>query len=115
MGIDIWDKCIPQEVDRTAQAICFTKGCYLGQETIARLDALGQIQKKLSIVQSELPALCSGSQLLAGEKEVGRITSSVQSNAGSTALAVLRRGFYEPGTELRCGHAIVLVIEPRGH
>jgi len=38
-GIDITDDNLPQEIDRTEQAISFTKGCYLGQETVARIDA----------------------------------------------------------------------------
>ena len=45
-GVDLNDKNLPQEADRDAAAISFTKGCYLGQETVARLDALGQVQKK---------------------------------------------------------------------
>src|SRR5690606_22235947 len=44
---DFDDSHLPQEVNREPETISFTKGCYLGQETIARLDALGQVQKKL--------------------------------------------------------------------
>tara|TARA_R110002049_G_scaffold72490_8_gene187600 strand:- start:7032 stop:8207 length:1176 start_codon:yes stop_codon:yes gene_type:complete len=46
-GRDLDETNLPQEADRDASAISFTKGCYLGQETVARLDALGQVQKKL--------------------------------------------------------------------
>ena len=38
---------MPQEVNRDAQAISFTKGCYLGQETVARIDALGHVNRLL--------------------------------------------------------------------
>ena len=79
-GIDVDQSHLPQEVGREPQTISFTKGCYLGQETVARLDALGQVQKMLvpwSIdlpTEAELPAV--GTKLFSGsEKPVGRLTS----------------------------------------
>lgn len=108
---DIGEKTIPQELDCDARAISFTKGCYLGQETIARLDARGQLQKKLcrlEISHGDLPQqLQIGDQLMAGDKEVGQITSIAKSPEGNLwrALALLRRGNFLPGTELQClGH-----------
>ena len=50
-GIDFTSANLPQEVDRDAQAICFNKGCYLGQETIARIDALGHVNQKLVLLK----------------------------------------------------------------
>jgi folate-binding protein YgfZ len=44
---DIPPKTLPQELGRDGRAICFTKGCYLGQETVARLDALGHVNRRL--------------------------------------------------------------------
>ena len=46
-GQDISDKNLPQEVARDDRAISFTKGCYLGQETVARIDALGHVNRTL--------------------------------------------------------------------
>ena len=46
-GVDISDDNLAQEVGRTKTAISFTKGCYLGQEPIARLDALGHVNREL--------------------------------------------------------------------
>ena len=46
-GQDVKPENLPQEVGRDAQAINFVKGCYLGQETVARLDALGHVNKLL--------------------------------------------------------------------
>lgn len=46
---DIDAKTLPQELGRDARAISFTKGCYLGQETVARLDALGHVNRRLVI------------------------------------------------------------------
>ena len=52
-GIDITDANLPQELNRNEQAINFTKGCYLGQETVARLDALGHVNRTLCLLQLE--------------------------------------------------------------
>ena len=46
-GKDITDKSLPQEINRDSRAISFVKGCYLGQETVARLDALGHVNQLL--------------------------------------------------------------------
>ena len=46
-GRDVTEKNLPQEIGRDAQAINFVKGCYLGQETVARLDALGHVNQIL--------------------------------------------------------------------
>ena len=50
VGIDLTNEHLAPEADRNATAICFTKGCYLGQEPIARIDALGHINKALRCV-----------------------------------------------------------------
>ena len=47
-GVDFDDHNLPQEVGRNAQAISFTKGCYLGQETVARIDALGHVNQQIT-------------------------------------------------------------------
>lgn len=102
---DIGPKTIPQELDRDQQAISFTKGCYLGQETIARLDARGQLQKKLSLVELDAAGKYAiGDALHNAEKEVGRITSLAHNPAQSQirALAYLRRGNFDIGAELSC-------------
>ncbi|WP_235952212.1 CAF17-like 4Fe-4S cluster assembly/insertion protein YgfZ [Crateriforma spongiae] len=90
-GIDLDDSNLPQEADRDSQTISFTKGCYLGQETVARLDALGQVQRKLvhwaigpaddsQTMTSGDPepvavTVPTGTTLLAGAKKVARLTS----------------------------------------
>ncbi|MCA9182875.1 MAG: hypothetical protein KDA51_15545 [Planctomycetales bacterium] len=100
---DIGDKTIPQELDRDRQAISFTKGCYLGQETIARLDARGQLQKKLCLIElTPSREIAIGATLYNGEKEVGHITSLARDPASGSvrALAILRRGNFAAGTQL---------------
>lgn len=110
MGVDIWDKCIPQELDRTAQAISFTKGCYLGQETIARLDARGQIQKKLCLLKMDGRAQ-PGAKLLLNDQSVGHLTSVATIDTFSLALAVLRRGYFDRDTRLTCDGIAAQVID----
>jgi folate-binding protein YgfZ len=52
---DIVEKTLPQELGRDARAISFTKGCYLGQETVARLDAMGHVNRRLALVAIDAP------------------------------------------------------------
>lgn len=107
---DFDDSHLPQEVNREAETISFTKGCYLGQETIARLDALGQVQKKLvlwsieDLASESLPAV--DTKLFAGgEKPVGRLTSVAReqpvdgTDGRVLALGFARRSHFEAGSE----------------
>lgn len=99
-GIDISDDSLPQELDRDALAICFTKGCYLGQETVARIDALGHVNRKLVTVagQGERPAC--GSELKAAETAVGSISSVAARSEGWVALATVKRSCAKIGSVL---------------
>lgn len=104
-SVDIGDKTIPQELDRDQLAISFTKGCYLGQETIARLDARGQLQKKLCLIELDAAGhYAVGDAFQNGEKEVGKITSLAHDPASAQvrALAYLRRGNFDAGRQLTC-------------
>ncbi len=111
-GNEILEKSIPQELDRDETTISFTKGCYLGQETIARLDAIGQLQKKLCLIQikSQTP-IESGAVLLKDGQQVGQVTSAATSlaNDHQLALAYLRRGNFAVGTQLTCNGAEAIV------
>ena len=114
-GREILEKSIPQELDRDTSAISFTKGCYLGQETIARLDAIGQLQKKLCLVRIDsLDTFEPGTAILKGDLQVGQVTSAALDPTGSCvlALAYLRRGNFESGLQLTCGGATAVVLSP---
>jgi len=106
IGIDFDDKNLPQELDRDAKAISFKKGCYLGQETVARLDALGQVQKKLVRLRLERkgdsPAVPSAAdKLFVAEKETGWLTSvsTLEPNQWM-ALGYVRRSAFANGSKL---------------
>ncbi len=121
-GTEIADKTIPQELDRDGRAISFTKGCYLGQETVARLDARGQLQKKLSLIEFALteglaPAI--GDRIFCEEKEVGTLTSFAADGRRGYGLAMLKRGAFDAGTTLQLIDPTMAgleakVVEPHG-
>ena len=105
---------MPQEVNRDAQAISFTKGCYLGQETVARIDALGHVNRKLAGVRwhgSEM--LQPGQELTVAGQAIGRVTSAVWSPRARAvlALAYLRHGFELPGARLETESGVAEVVD----
>jgi len=102
-GLDFDENTLPQEAGLETTAVSFTKGCYIGQETVARIHFRGHVNRRLTGLALEgntVPA--RGSRVLRGEAEVGRVTSAVRSPARGTpvALAMLRREAGEPGTSL---------------
>lgn len=108
-GIDMDDRHLPQELDRNSEAISFNKGCYLGQETIARLDMLGKVQKKLVklvIDSNECPLAQAAIQ--SDGKEVGTICSAAMDSTDGrcVALAYVKRSHFASGQVLIVdGHA----------
>ncbi|MGE0755477.1 MAG: folate-binding protein YgfZ [Pirellulaceae bacterium] len=102
-GQDVTADNLPQEVDRDEQAISFTKGCYIGQETVARIDSLGHVNRilrRLRFTGQEVPP--PGGEILRDGKMVARVTSACRSPRfqGPVALAYVRRGSHVPGTRL---------------
>jgi folate-binding Fe-S cluster repair protein YgfZ len=93
---------MPAEAGIVAAAVNFEKGCYIGQETVARLHYKGKPNRHLRGLRLSAPAL-PGDALLLGEKEVGRVGGSCVSPLhGPIALAIVRREA-EPGAELAVG------------
>jgi folate-binding protein YgfZ len=113
VGVDFDERNLPQELDRDAHAISFHKGCYLGQETVARLDALGQVQKKLVrltldparlnpavIDRLQQPSVAAGTKVEAGDQEAGVVTSFASNPERTRAmgLAYIKRAYLAPTT-----------------
>lgn len=113
-GVDCDENNLPQEMDRDAQSINFRKGCYLGQETIARLDALGQVQKKLLLWEfdgQQVPT--PGTELRSGDKLVATVTSATYCFASSAplALAITRRSHFPLNSKAESEFGQATVIE----
>jgi folate-binding protein YgfZ len=108
-GIDMDDSVIPQEAGLNERAVSFTKGCYVGQETVARLFYRGKPNRHLRGLRLSQP-VSPGTELRLGERVVGAIGSSVVSpRLGPIALALVRREA-EPGAELSAGDATARVV-----
>jgi folate-binding protein YgfZ len=85
-GREIDDRILPAEAGLDERAVSFTKGCYPGQEPIARQHYRGKVNRRLRVlaVDGDVPA--PETPVLLGEKEVGRVTSAVP----GLALAYVR-------------------------
>jgi tRNA-modifying protein YgfZ len=93
-GLDLDDSTIPQEAGLNERAVSFTKGCYVGQETVARLYYRGKPNRHLRGLRISGPAHAAtrGDELHLGERVVGRLGGVVLSPThGSIGLALVRR------------------------
>ncbi len=101
-GEDYGSDHFPQETGLEPRAVSYTKGCYLGQEVIARIHYRGKANRaaRRLVFLDGLPS--TGARLLSESGEdVGRVGSVGESpTLGPLGLAVLHRKSYEPGTEL---------------
>jgi tRNA-modifying protein YgfZ len=101
-GAEMSVETMPAEAGIVERAVDFEKGCYIGQEPVARLHYKGRPNRRLRGLELSAPA-APGAPLLLGEREVGRVGSACVSPArGPIALAIVRREA-EPGAELAVG------------
>jgi folate-binding protein YgfZ len=106
VGADTNDKTIALEA-RMEPAISFSKGCYIGQETIERATARGALKRRLmglEIDGTRIPAI--DARVILGSKDVGHLTSPLRSpRLGVLALAMLHHSAWVPGTAIRIDDA----------
>ena len=107
-GLDITEDNLAQEVNRDQQAISFTKGCYLGQEPIARIDALGNVHWYLVRVDNQIVNADPNSTLTLEGQPIARIRST--SPESGLALAYVKRGYHEPQSTLETDQGVLKVI-----
>jgi folate-binding protein YgfZ len=112
-GIEIGEDTMPQEAGIHGRTVSYSKGCYVGQETVARLYWKGKPNRHLRGLRLEGPAAPGSSLTLAGQ-EVGSVGSFADSpRLGPIALALLRREA-EPGSQLEvaggAGRAVVVEL-----
>jgi folate-binding protein YgfZ len=101
-GAEMGTETMPAEAGIVEQAVSFTKGCYIGQETVARLHYKGKPNRHLRGLRFSTAA-APGEPVRVGEKEVGTVGSAAVSPAlGPVGLAILRREA-EPGATVTVG------------
>lgn len=115
-GIDLDDAVIPQEAGLNERAVSFTKGCYVGQETVARLHYKGKPNRHLRGLQLPPEPFAiteTGTELRLGDRAVGRVGSVVISpRLGRIGVALLRREA-QPGSTVTIADdgATAVVVE----
>ena len=111
-GVDLDEGVMPAEAGIVERAVSFTKGCYVGQETVARLHWKGKPNRHLRGLKLSAPVATGAAVTIAGDggaqaREVGRVGSAVVSPvAGPIALAILRREV-APGDHVLVGEQAV--------
>jgi folate-binding protein YgfZ len=85
VGFEIDDRVLPAEAGLTDRAVSFTKGCYPGQEPVARLHYRGHVNRRLRVLDVD-GRVEPGAEIVYAGKAVGRVTSA----AGAVALAYVR-------------------------
>jgi folate-binding protein YgfZ len=113
-GVDMDENTIPVEAGLAERAISYEKGCYIGQETIARIKTYGHVNRhlvQLAIAGDRLPV--AGERILAAGKEAGRVTSAARSNrlGKMLALGYVRREFAVTGVKLIVGEQSAEVLK----
>ena len=109
LGYDMDAETMPQEAGINERAVSFTKGCYVGQETVARLHYKGKPNRHLRGLRLSQPVE-RGTDILLGEKVVGRVGSTcVSPRFGPIALAIVRREA-EPGDNVTVNGATAELV-----
>jgi len=113
-GVDIRERDLPQETEQ-ARALNFSKGCYIGQEIVERIRSRGAVHRKFSGFLAEgAETIAEGSKIVAGEKEVGEVTSVARlwpaRGDKTVALGYIRREI-TPGREVLIGGVRAQVIQ----
>ena len=104
-GYEMDTKTFPQEVGVDEWAVHYDKGCYLGQEAMAKINFRGKVNRRLAKIEIDGEAE-RGADLMLDDKRVGMVTSV----AGAKGLAVISRTV-EPGTLLYAGDDAVKVVD----
>ncbi len=114
--IDVGPGDLPNEGGLEDTALSSTKGCYLGQEVMARLKNLGQVRRRLHIVHGRGPAPAARAALYQGEKKAGEVRSVARQGDAHVALAMLSLINLDPraGLSLEPSGAASITIDRHG-
>jgi tRNA-modifying protein YgfZ len=107
------DKSMVHELNLSVETCSFSKGCYVGQEVINRIDIKGGLQKRLvglELSEDALPPI--GAEVLLAGDVVGTISSAARADGKALALGVLRKSAWDPGSALvvRAGEREVAAV-----
>jgi folate-binding protein YgfZ len=113
-GVDLRDRDLPQETGQD-RALNFNKGCYIGQEIVERIRSRGAVHRKLSgLLLDGVVDIPAGTKIIAGEKEMGEVTSRASVNVDgrpkTVALGYIRREANVPGREVDVAGARARVV-----
>lgn len=102
-GFDLTEDIVPTEANLEGKAFSLSKGCYPGQEVVARMDTYGSVRRRLTcmvLLDAVIPA--KGAKIFSGEREIGWVSSAAHSPSfGCTvAFGFPLRDFSNPGTTL---------------
>lgn len=111
LGPDFGEDVFPEEAGLVPLAVSLTKGCYTGQEIVARIESRGQVKRRLVGLAFEGEGLAAaGTPLLYGGVAVGEITSAAATPSGGRALGFVRLPQAAPGVQLEAGGLSVTVL-----
>jgi hypothetical protein len=114
-GKDFDEKTYPQEAGLERTAVSFDKGCYLGQEVVCMLEMRGHVKRKLAalVLDATVTPERGAAVVDAGGAAAGEVTSSAMSPTlgKPVALAMVKRAYVEPGTQLVVAGANALVVD----
>lgn len=102
-GPDLNEEIVPPEANLEGKAFSLSKGCYPGQEVVARMDTYGTVRRHLvGLVLKDSTVPSKGAKLFAGDREVGWVSSAAHSPLLGQVIAFgfPLRNFSQPGTEL---------------
>ncbi len=103
-GHELDETVIPLEANLEGSGVSFTKGCYPGQEIIARIHSRGAPARHLAGIRFSDGSPSPGAEVLSGDQPIGKVTSAALSpSLGGLALAYLKKGAGDPGDAVTAG------------
>jgi len=111
-GLDMSDDHFPQEARLETAAVSFKKGCYIGQEIVARIASRGGVNKLLVQLRTAA-SVASGDEIRAEGRATGQVTSAARSPDGAgLALGYVKLPHAQPGTAVEVGATTAVVLGP---
>ena len=109
--VDMGERTFPAEA-RLEGALSFTKGCYIGQEIVARIASRGAVNRLLVQLEADAPVE-AGAPIAVADRAVGEVTSAVVSpERGALALGYVKRAHAQPDTVVAIGGVAARVVGP---